>query len=91
MLPNKAWLAGFFCFVFLFLIGLFSYGFAKELPVHLDAQYLKYDEDEEILFATGEVKIVLEDIVLRADSLEFDLAANLLTAEGNVQFEVNFS
>lgn len=54
------------------------------LPAVLKADELTYDQDLDIVTASGHVEITQGDRVLRADTISYNRRANLITANGNV-------
>lgn len=50
----------------------------------VSANELSYDEAEEVTTARGDVELVYEGRVLRADVVRYDIIADRVTAEGNV-------
>lgn len=48
------------------------------------AEELSYDETEAVITASGDVELVYDGRVLRADVVRYDTRADRVTAEGNV-------
>ena len=59
-------------------------GVQPELPAVLKADELTYDQELDIVTASGHVEITQGDRVLRADTVSYNRRANLVTANGNV-------
>lgn len=58
---------------------------AKQTPLPLlEANSVSYDENTNIVTATGNVEIAMEDKVLRADWVTFNKSTNVVQATGNV-------
>lgn len=55
-----------------------------EQPAVLKADELTYDQELDIVTASGHVEIAQGDRVLRADTVSYNRRANLITASGNV-------
>ena len=55
-----------------------------DLPVLLSADQVTYDENLEVVTASGNVEIAQEDRVLLADSISYNLRAEVVTASGNI-------
>jgi LPS-assembly protein len=55
-----------------------------ELPAVLKADEVTYDQDLDIVTASGHVEISQGDRVLRADTVSYNRRANLITASGNI-------
>lgn len=55
-----------------------------ELPAVLKADELTYDQELDIVTASGHVEIAQGDRILRADTVSYNRRANLITASGNV-------
>jgi LPS-assembly protein len=55
-----------------------------DLPAVLKADELTYDQELDIVTASGHVEITQGDRVLRADTVSYNRRANLITASGNV-------
>lgn len=74
--------------VLLLLILLFATPIlAKEIPVNIKADKLKYIEDTGRVIASGSVTIDIEGAIIKADQLLMDTNSNVVTAEGNVRIE----
>lgn len=59
-------------------------GAETSLPAVLKADEVTYDQDLDIVTASGNVEITQGDRILRADTVSFNRRANLVTASGNV-------
>lgn len=59
--------------------------YAKEIPVNIKAEVLKFSEEKNLVTASGSVEVRLKGITLYADKLEMDTISNIVTAEGNVK------
>lgn len=57
---------------------------APDQPAVLKADELTYDQELDIVTASGNVEITQGDRVLRADTVSYNRRANLITANGNV-------
>jgi LPS-assembly protein len=57
---------------------------AQDLPAMLKADEVTFDQDLDIVTASGHVEITQGDRVLRADTVSYNRRANLITASGNV-------
>jgi LPS-assembly protein len=57
---------------------------AEDLPAVLKADEVTYDQDLDIVTASGQVEITQGARVLRADAVSYNRRANLITASGNV-------
>lgn len=55
-----------------------------KLPVLLSADEVTYDENLEIVTATGNVEIAEAERVLLADSISYNLKTDIVTASGNI-------
>lgn len=55
-----------------------------QAPVLLTANEIAYDQDLDIVTATGNVEIAQNDRVLRADTVSYNRRADVVTASGNV-------
>ena len=58
--------------------------FNPELPALISADEVTYDEDLEIVTATGNVEIAQGDRVLLADSIAYNLKTEVVTAAGKI-------
>ncbi len=56
----------------------------QELPAMLKADEVTYDQELDIVTASGHVEITQADRVLRADAVSYNRRANMITASGNV-------
>ncbi len=56
----------------------------QDLPAMLKADEVTYDQDLDIVTASGQVEITQGARVLRADTVSYNRRANLITASGNV-------
>lgn len=69
------------------LCGLRSPALAQEIfekPVRIEADYLAYAFDKNMILATGHISATLGSMKINADSLQIDLNQRLLAAQGNV-------
>ncbi len=57
---------------------------SQELPVDFEADNLQHDEAGRTITATGNVQLVQEKKILRAQKIVYDLASETAHAEGNV-------
>lgn len=55
-----------------------------EKPIVIEADYLAYSFDDEIILATGDVNIVIGKIKITSDSLQIDLEERFLQTQGKV-------
>ncbi|MBL8836741.1 MAG: LPS-assembly protein LptD [Alphaproteobacteria bacterium] len=55
-----------------------------QVPILLTANEIAYDQDLDIVTATGNVEIAQNDRVLRADTVSYNRRADVVTASGNV-------
>ena len=55
-----------------------------DLPVLLSADQVTYDENLEVVTASGNVEIAQQDRVLLADSISYNLRSEVVTASGNI-------
>lgn len=58
--------------------------FSENEPVLLEADNLDYDQNEDVVVATGKVQIAQGETVVVADRLSYDQRNNRVTADGNV-------
>lgn len=72
------------CFLFFLFAGN---ALAEDVTTYLKSKYLKYDENRDTVFASGEVRVRLDDIYVSADRLYMNVKTNYLSAEGNVVIE----
>lgn len=74
-------------FVADFFLLLHTPSYAQEIfekPVRLEADYLAYAFDKNMILATGHISATLGGLKINADSLQVDLNQRLLAAQGNV-------
>ena len=64
--------------------GLAQAPSVPDLPVLLSADQVTYDENLEIVTASGNVEIAQEERVLLADSISYNLRSEVVTASGNI-------
>ncbi|MFC1517263.1 hypothetical protein ACFL5G_01775 [Candidatus Margulisiibacteriota bacterium] len=57
---------------------------AEQMPVKLKADDLRYNDESKIISASGNVKVIYEDIEIKADVLEMDTNTNFVTASGQI-------
>ena len=58
--------------------------YSSEMPVRIDAQHLSYDDVAETVTATGNVEVVQDDKILRADKIVYNQKTDTVAASGNV-------
>ena len=58
--------------------------FSKDEPVDFKADNLEHDETGRIITATGNVELIQSGRILKADKVTYNLAADVVRAEGNV-------
>ncbi len=66
---------------------LITHGDAREVPVELKARYLRYQESEKTMVATGEVHVTLDNVEFITDKLYLNTETNTATSEGSVKIE----
>ncbi|MCX7918599.1 MAG: hypothetical protein N3A72_03105 [bacterium] len=79
--------------IYLNIIIVFSPVHAEEIfrsvdtaiPIVIKAEYVKYTEDNETVYARGKVRVTYSSDTLRADELWFSFPTKLLHAKGNVK------
>ncbi|HJD55513.1 MAG TPA: LPS-assembly protein LptD [Rickettsia endosymbiont of Pyrocoelia pectoralis] len=81
--------------IYLFIIIIFSQvSFGSSLKhnkgvklSNLIADFVEYNENQGLIYAKGNLKIVTEDYFLTADNLLYDVENDILWAEGNVKIK----
>ena len=73
---------GFCLFLFYSCLAL-----CEEVPVRVTADDLKFNQEANIITASGSVEIMFEGITIESDSARIDLNANVATAEGRVRIK----
>jgi hypothetical protein len=63
--------------------------FAEQVPVGLKADDLRYDDENKIILASGNVRVTYEDMEIRADRLEMNTETNSVTADGAITVSRN--
>ena len=61
-----------------------AYAYTEEIPIHLEADKLTYDEKLHLSTARGNVKITKGDMILNADTIKFNQETGDAVATGNV-------
>jgi hypothetical protein len=76
--------------IIIFFILNFSLIFSEEIeiigekPIIIEADYLAYSFDEELIIATGNVNVKVGKIKITSDSLQLDLDKRFLQAQGRI-------
>ncbi len=69
------------------LLFFASHSQASDEQTNLKADHVKHYRKEQLLIATGNVKLETEDVDIYSDEMEIDLETNKLVATGNVKTE----
>lgn len=81
--------------IYIFIIVIFSsISFADNLKYNksikinnLIADFVEYDENEGLIYAKGNLKIITDEYLLTADNLLYDVNNDILWAEGNIRIK----
>jgi len=63
-----------------------SIGASKE-HAFIKADFIEYNEEEDLIYAKGNIQIILDNYILKAHSLLYDLEKDLVWAEGDVKIK----
>jgi|GEM_PF-711827 len=72
-----------------FLLCALRSGAEEEITVKLKADSLRYDEENNVVVASGSVEARLRDLVVVADTMLVNTSQNMFTAEGNVNLSTD--
>lgn len=59
----------------------------EDIPIQVDAESLRYDQEREVLTAIGDVVVHYGDVVLRAEKIDVYRRTNVVEAEGQVHLD----